>query len=77
VDVRRRRGTGTHDDINKWVYEHYGFRPDLSWIADCKELAGISIPDLLQRPRPKDRQCPPHKQAPIFDALRHFGLISQ
>jgi len=39
--IRQKGGHGTYDDIARWVDVHYGFKPHASWIAHCKEMAGL------------------------------------
>ena len=70
------KGTGkaTYDDIIAYVLEKHGIRVSTINIACIKEKYGL----LVRRhwvEKPKAERCPPYKEAPIADALRHFGII--
>jgi hypothetical protein len=70
------REIATHQEIQKWVEEHHGFQPTSAWIAHCKELQGLLLTASNGQVEERDEQCPEDKRAAIFQALRHFEIIS-
>lgn len=67
-------GKATYEDIIAYVLEKHGIRVSTINIACVKEKYGL----LVRRhwvENPKAERCPPYKEAPIADALRHFGII--
>jgi hypothetical protein len=67
----------TYTDIQRWVAETYGYRPETAWIAHVKALCGLTPRPAPNRGAQRRRLCPPEKQAQIAAALRHFELIPE
>ena len=73
--VRKKRGYGTYDDLAEWVNTHYNFKPHASWIAHCKEMAGLPVncPYLGHRPEPSS--VLPKNGKSYSKLLKAFKLI--
>ena len=69
------RQPGTYEQIQKWLFERYGFRPTASWITQYKEIYGLPLKHPLDRYRPPGRQCPPARRPQIREAFEHFGML--
>jgi hypothetical protein len=69
------RQSGTYEQIQRWLVERYGFRPEPSWITHCKEIYGLPVSDRADSYRPPGRQCPSERRPLIREAFEHFGLL--
>ena len=65
----------TYRQIREYVKAKNGFSPKTCWIAHVKELVGLDPKQSANRHNVDERKypCPPDKQNPIIDAMRHFG----
>jgi hypothetical protein len=69
-------GTPATDlEIRKWVSERFGFEPKPGWIAHCRRLCDLQVPDVPAYQESRLDPCPLERQAAIMKAFRHFGLI--
>jgi len=67
----------TYQEIQKWVEVHRRFQPKTCWIAHCKELQNLPLRPAANRHGPgRVEECPLEKRTAIFQAFRHFGMIS-
>lgn len=66
----------THQQIQNWVKQQYGFVPKTCWIADVKNKAGLPMHKASNRQgTERAYPCLPEKAESIRSALRHFGII--
>ena len=65
----------TYKEIQEHVRRNQGFTPKTCWIADVKELSGVSTRPVHNRGATRKYPCPPNKRAVIATALSHFGVI--
>jgi hypothetical protein len=66
----------TYIDIQAHVRAHHGFTPRTGWIAQVKELNGLSLrPTHNRGPSARVVPCPPERRHAIEEALRHFGML--
>ncbi len=62
-------------EIQKWVERHFGFRPEVDWIAHCKRLCDLPIEDVRAFQKSRFCLCPEHRQPAIKQAFRYFGML--
>jgi len=67
----------TYKEIQNYVKQKYGFKPETCWIAHAKEKCGIPMRRAPNRIDPDKRvkPCPEDKFHAIKNALKHFGMI--
>jgi hypothetical protein len=65
-------------EISAYIREKEGFAVDPCWIAQVKEMHGLSAGPAANRRGPQRiHQCPPHRRTAIERALQHFGMIPE
>ena len=62
----------TSQEIQLWVLERFGFKPEPSWIAHCRRLYGLEATAALRA----EETCPAEKQLAIKKAFEHFGMLA-
>jgi len=66
----------TYKQIQAFVKKRYGFNPKTCWIAQVKEMCGLSVREAWNRKAAlRSVPCPPEKVDAIRSALKHFGMI--
>jgi len=67
----------TYMEIVKYVKKKYGFVANTTWIAQVKEINGLSPNKAHNRKNSGKRldECPPDKIKFIEEAMRHFEMI--
>ena len=69
----------TYKKIQDWVGQKYGYSASTvktSYIAHCKELAGMKLRHATNRQGDKRKiLCPDRFQKLIFEAFRHFNML--
>lgn len=71
------QGMATYPEIIEWVYQKHRQKIHKTcYIAHCKELAGLNPRRAPNRKgNRRDYHCPDKLREPIFEALKHFGMI--
>jgi hypothetical protein len=68
----------TYIKIQEYVKIKYGFSPKTCWIADAKELCGLTVRKAWNRKgKQRKNPCPKDKFAAIKEALNHFELLDK
>ena len=66
-----------YQQIQEYVKRRYGFVPQTCWIAHVKELSGLAVRRAANRRSSRRvKPCPPDKQEPIHEALKHLGMLN-
>ena len=78
LDLTVAEKKATYDEIKAYVLEHSGLKVSSLYIAQVKQKCGIIERENYNKPKSEDAkqpQCPPDKEKPIKEALKHFGMI--
>ena len=78
LDLTAAEKKATYDEIKAYVLEHSGLKVSSLYIAQVKQKCGIIERENYNKPKSEDAkqpQCPPDKEKPIKEALKHFGMI--
>ena len=68
----------TYAKMQEYVKQKYGFSPKSCWIADVKELCGLTVRKGWNRVgKQRMHPCPKDKFEAIKEALNHFGLLKK
>ncbi len=67
----------TYREIQDYVKNKHGFKPETCWIAHAKEKCGLSVKRAWNRQSTKRvKPCPNDKLEMIKESFRHFGMIN-
>ena len=67
----------TYKQIQEWVAQKYGVAVKTCWIAEVKNIHGLTRGPAHNREGPERKHpCPIKYWDMIEDALRHFGMIN-
>ena len=78
LDLTAAEKKATYDEIKAYVLEYSGLKVSSLYIAQVKQKCGIIERENYNKPKSEDAkqpQCPPDKEKPIKEALKHFGMI--
>ena len=67
----------TYKEIQKYVKEKYGFKPESCWIAHMKEVCNIPVRVASNRHSldKREKLCPKDKQQAIKAAFKYLGVL--
>ena len=67
----------TYDEIQKYVFEKYGYKPKNCWIAHMKEMCGLNpkMSNNRQDPNSRVHPCPVDRRQDLREAFQHFNML--
>jgi len=78
MDLTSAESKATYKQIQKYVFEKFGFKVSNLYIAQVKEKCGIKERENYNKPKKEDLKqpiCPIEKEEAIKDAFRYFKMI--
>ena len=78
MDLTSAESKATYKQIQKYVFEKFGFKVSNLYIAQVKEKCGIKERENYNKPKKEDLKqpiCPIEKEEAIKDAFRYFQMI--
>lgn len=79
MDLTSAESKITYKQIQNYVLEKFGFKVSTLYISQLKRKCGLYVREhynISKNRNQKVLQCPIEKEEAIFDALKHFKMIS-
>ena len=78
MDLSCVESKATYKQIQKYIFEKFGFKVATLYIAQVKKKHGLDVREhynISKNEKQKIPKCPIEKEDAILDALRHFKMI--
>ena len=78
MDLTCVESKATYKQIQKYIFEKFGFKVATLYIAQVKKKHGLDVREhynISKNEKQKIPKCPIEKEEAILDALRHFKMI--